>query len=72
MPASNLTDSERVELTQLASRIHRRLALQRGVHPEPLALQVATWLSTRAYLALSLEDLELDFSEAEPSTSSSH
>ena len=70
MPASNLTAAAQVELTRLASRIHRRLALQRGVHPEPLALQVATWLSTRAYMALSLEDLELDFSEAEPSSSS--
>ena len=71
MSVSNLTAAERAELTQLASRIHRRLAHLRGVHPEPVALQVATWLTTRAYMALSLEDLEMDLTEAEPSSSSS-
>ena len=70
MPASNLTAAERLELAQFATRVHRRLAIQRGVHPEPPALQVATWLSTRAYLALSLEELELDVTETEPSSSS--
>ena len=72
MSASNLTAQERLELTQVASRIHRRLAQQRGVYPEPTALQTATWLTTRAYMMLALEDSELDFTEAEPSTSSSH
>ena len=71
MSVSNLTASERIELSQLASRIHRRLAQQRGVYPEPAALQTARWLTTRAYMALSLEESELDFTEAEPSTPSS-
>ena len=35
MSVSNLTASEQIELSQLASRIHRRLAQQRGVYPEP-------------------------------------
>ena len=71
MPASNLTAQERLVLTQLASRIHRRLAHQRGVYPEPTALQTATWLTTRAYMMLALEDATIDVTEAEPSTSSS-
>ena len=71
MSVSNLTASERIELSQLASRIHRRLAQQRGVYPEPAALQTARWLTTRAYMALSLEESDLDFTEAEPSTPAS-
>ena len=71
MSVSNLTAQERLELTQLASRIHRRLAHTRGVYPEPTALQTATWLTTRAYMMLALEDAVIDLTEAEPSTSSS-
>ena len=71
MHVSNLTAQERLELTQLASRIHRRLAHQRGVYPEPTALHTATWLTTRAYMMLALEDAMIDVTEVEPSTSSS-
>lgn len=53
---------ETVELRRFASRAHHRLALLRGVFPEPPALQASSWLSTRAYIARYLEELVLDSS----------
>ena len=61
-----LTSEEVLELRQFASRVHHRLALLRGVFPEPSALQATSWLSTRAYIASYLEDLVLDPSASVP------
>ena len=61
-----LTSDEVDELRQFASRVHYRLALLRGVFPEPPALQSSSWLTTRAYIASRLEHLSLDLSASVP------
>ena len=61
-----LTSDEVDELQRFASRVHYRLALLRGVFPEPPALQSSSWLTTRAYIASRLEHLSLDLSASVP------
>ena len=55
-----LTSDEVAELQRFASHVHHRLAILRGVFPEPPALQSSSWLTTRAYIASRLEHLLFD------------